>query len=96
MGDRPVDTLDGSKLGVTNADRALARTVSAAWARFAITGDPNGEGLPEWPAYTLENDAHLELGDSVRAGAGLRKAECDVLDAVSAAARRGAAKKRWR
>ena len=29
----------------------LARTMRAAWARFARGGDPNGEGLPRWPAY---------------------------------------------
>lgn len=32
-------------------DRALARLMSAYWANFAKTGDPNGPGLPQWPAY---------------------------------------------
>jgi para-nitrobenzyl esterase len=69
-------------LGMTKEDRALSDVVMDAWVRFARTGDPNGEGSPSWPAYTLENDAHLELGDDVRARAGLRRAECDLIESV--------------
>ena len=35
-----------------DSDQALARIMSAYWANFAKTGDPNGPGLPQWPAYT--------------------------------------------
>ena len=31
---------------------ALAGKVSAAWAAFARTGNPNTPGLPKWPAYS--------------------------------------------
>lgn len=36
---------------VTAEQQALARTMVAYLARFAATGDPNGPGLPRWPAY---------------------------------------------
>jgi para-nitrobenzyl esterase len=32
------------------AEEAFADQVSQYWVNFAATGNPNGEGLPEWPA----------------------------------------------
>ncbi|WP_158813323.1 carboxylesterase/lipase family protein [Methylocapsa sp. S129] len=37
------------------ADRALAQTMMSYWVNFAMHGDPNGTGLPEWPAYDEED-----------------------------------------
>ena len=34
-----------------NPDVALARRMSAAWAAFARTGDPNHAGMPKWTPY---------------------------------------------
>jgi len=53
-------------------DQQLADTMSAAWVRFATTGDPNGGGLPTWPLYDSEDEAFLEFGDTVAAGSGVR------------------------
>ncbi|MFN4088927.1 MAG: carboxylesterase/lipase family protein, partial [Alphaproteobacteria bacterium] len=36
------------------AAAALAGTLSATWAAFARTGDPNGPALPAWPAFRPE------------------------------------------
>jgi para-nitrobenzyl esterase len=63
-----------------DADRKLSATVSAYWVNFAKTGDPNGEGLPKWPAYTRAADQALEFGDVVSVHAGVNKAGLDFFD----------------
>jgi para-nitrobenzyl esterase len=58
--------------------------MSAAWLRFAATGNPNGPGLPAWPAYTAAADQYLEFGDTIKAGSELHKKEVDELTALNA------------
>lgn len=43
------------------ADRELARVMSTYWANFIATGDPNGKGLPQWPAYATTNKEVMYL-----------------------------------
>jgi para-nitrobenzyl esterase len=57
--------------------QAFANTMSAYWVQFAKTGDPNKEGLPEWPAYDAAKDQYMEFGEAVKAGQGLRKEKLD-------------------
>ncbi len=70
--------------GTDRTDAALSQAMHAAWLRFGQTGDPNGGGLPQWPAYTGENDTHLEFGDTIRTGRGLWREACDLFDEIHA------------
>ncbi|GAB4002704.1 carboxylesterase family protein [Spirosoma daeguense] len=45
------------------ADETLARAISGYWANFIKTGNPNGNGLPQWPAYAVANKQIMLLGD---------------------------------
>ncbi|MSV35447.1 MAG: hypothetical protein EXQ47_07595 [Bryobacterales bacterium] len=42
----------GPKISQMPEAQALADKVSASWAAFARTGNPNVKGLPKWPAYS--------------------------------------------
>ena len=47
----------------TDADRKIAGMMSSYWANFIRTGDPNGKGLPHWPATAEKPGTTMELGD---------------------------------
>lgn len=46
-------------------DHKLAAIMSSYWANFAKTGNPNGNGLPAWPAYTTTGNPTQILGEKV-------------------------------
>lgn len=43
--------------------RKLSEKMSGALLQFMRTGNPNGGGLPEWPAFTVENGETMILND---------------------------------
>ncbi|NWV26538.1 SASB hydrolase, partial [Origma solitaria] len=45
---------------VTEEEKKLSRTLMKYWANFARNGNPNGEGLVEWPSYNL-NEEYLQI-----------------------------------
>jgi len=50
-----------------DVDTKLADTMSSYWVNFITKGDPNGNGLPQWPEYKdLANGRVMVLGDTVQ------------------------------
>ena len=45
----------------TEAEMRLSQAMQTAWASFARHGDPQHAGLPDWPAYDLEQRATMFL-----------------------------------
>ena len=72
----------------TNADRKVSDAMLGAWVSFATHGDPNGAGLPRWPAYEGEADGYLEFGDSIQPGSRWRARELTFLERHFEAQRR--------
>ena len=63
----------------TDDDRALSDLMATIWAQFARTGNPNGEGLPEWPAYSRDSEAYMELGVDTGAKSHIRVDEVALI-----------------
>jgi para-nitrobenzyl esterase len=57
-------TLGGGRGGAPKPeDLKLSDIISSYWVNFAKSGDPNGPGLPVWPAFA-ENDQKVMVFDA--------------------------------
>jgi len=48
----------------SDRDRAMGRTISAYIVNFAKAGDPNGQGLPNWPRYGRATDLIMNFAEN--------------------------------
>ena len=54
----------------TDVDHQVSEAMESYWVNFATNGDPNGKGLPQWPAYDgVKNKTIMLFGDKTEAGA---------------------------
>ena len=80
------DHLDQETWAWTASDRRLADIMARYWVNFARSGDPNGPGLPPWPAFA-DGGQMLDLGDRVRPIPAPADPQLAVFDAVYDAVR---------
>jgi para-nitrobenzyl esterase len=76
------DHLDQSPWRWTKADRQVAEEMSSYWVNFAKSGNPNGPGLPVWPAFTTAESKVLDIGDPMTVGGVPSIKSLSVFDAV--------------
>ncbi len=78
-------TLDlrASQRQYTDGDRKLSDLMSSYWVNFAKTGDPNGPGLPTWPAFDEKaTNPVLYIGAQTQGGPVPNKAGLDFYEAL--------------
>ncbi len=61
------DTVERAKnmTGGGKEAHVLADKMSWAWINFAKTGNPNHEGIPEWPQYNTKNTATMHFDNTI-------------------------------
>lgn len=64
----------------SDADRELSKNMMAYWTQFAKTGNPNKEGLNNWPSYDMGSRLYQELGTEIKTKNNLRDDECDAIN----------------
>lgn len=69
-------------------DLRLGDIVSSMWIKFAKTGNPNGPGLPNWPAFDPKADIFLNISDHPEAQKAPYGDALDFQDKVAAMQRR--------
>ncbi len=80
------NTLDAPRFGPpskpTEAEYELAQKMNQYWINFAKTGNPNSNGLPNWPAYNKQNQDMLdvELDGKIISKPDPRRARFDVIE----------------
>ncbi len=64
---------DPNDPGITEADRRVSEAMMKMWTQFARTGDPNVDGIIEWPAYNQEDDKYIYIADPLEIKTGFSK-----------------------
>ena len=54
--------LDASNPQTTKSDLEISEAMGTYWTNFAKYGNPNGNGVPEWPAFSDKNAKVMVLG----------------------------------
>jgi para-nitrobenzyl esterase len=68
----------------TDGDRRVSDAMAAYWTNFAKHGDPNGEGLPTWPAFSDGQAVLMSFSGTPHTGPVPSESSLRVLDAYFA------------
>lgn len=73
--------IDPNNPRTTKTDLEISQTMATYWTNFAKYGHPNGNGVPEWPAFTNEKPIMMYLGPNAYTGPVPDEASLKVMDA---------------
>ncbi len=76
--------LENKKLDWRPEDHRVSDLMTSYWTNFARTGDPNGAGLSQWPAYNKETGYQvMHLSAAPSAAPDTHRARYEFLDSLS-------------
>ena len=64
----------------TDEDKKVSEIIATYWTNFAKKGNPNGEGLPQWPAFNDREATVMYLDSQPHAGPVPNMDKLTVLD----------------
>ena len=71
----------GTGLLFTAQDDSMENNMLSYWVNFAATGNPNGQGLTQWPQFVSNTDPYLEINATPNGTqTGVRTDKCDFWD----------------
>ena len=59
------------------SDKRVRDIFQQAWGNFARTGNPNGEGVPEWAAFDIDRNNYLVISGEPENRDNFRNGRCD-------------------
>lgn len=72
--------LDPSNPQVTDRDLEISELMATYWTNFAKYGNPNADGVPQWPAFTNENPQVMYLKTNPNVGPVPDEESLEVMD----------------
>jgi para-nitrobenzyl esterase len=60
--------LDASNPQTTKTDLEISDAMGTYWTNFAKYGDPNGKGVPQWPAFSDDNPVIMYFSQTLHTG----------------------------
>jgi para-nitrobenzyl esterase len=74
------ENLETMNRPATEGDRRISVSMAAYWTNFATRGDPNGDGLPTWPAFGDGQPLAMHFAGSPKTGPVPSETALRVLD----------------
>ena len=72
--------LDDLHRSPTDTDRGISEAMAIYWTNFAKYGNPNGNGVPEWPAFSDKQPVVMYFGGAAHTGPVPSESALRVLD----------------
>ena len=74
------ENLDAAGKPITPDDRRISDAMATYWTNFAKRGDPNGDGLPAWPAFSDRQPVVMHFSGTPKTGPVPSESSLRVLD----------------